>query len=525
MKLTQAQATTSVKRPASRDVVDESRVSKDGDISATSIPTGSQPLFLEDDEEAVDGSSPPPPDVDIDMGVPQPLIERNTPETRDQPATSLSSGLASPLPDGGVPQGTPDDVPMDLDRPDPVPDAVASQLANADRPISPTLTQMRNAWTDNPASSQSGGSPSLPRRAASDEDFDLPPIPSLKPTVAREDVSSHLRMSFNNTSRVTKKDPTQLVLSTAGASWNLRRTGGTDVLDRDAPRKRAKLSHDDGPSEGTTAAQRSTKQEFRSKMASYALPGSQLAHDEREEAGNSENDQETDDVGMEQESEMVSRSQESAQRGGTRANSVEPGAADVTPGSPPDSPELVASERLLDVPGTPQQKPVEITKAAGRETITLTFDLPKTSSVWGRFGNHSGTGSATKGMPTPASALALDAGVDAGDGEGANAEEALSRVITKDDFASMEILGQFNLGFIIARRRGPCVGSANSNAQASSMDDLFIVDQHAADEKYNFETLQQKTKINSQALIRCVLLPSSVGRLLPPYTTARGFLS
>lgn len=49
----------------------------------------------------------------------------------------------------------------------------------------------------------------------------------------------------------------------------------------------------------------------------------------------------------------------------------------------------------------------------------------------------------------------------------------------------MEILGQFNLGFIIAR--------LNS--------DLFIIDQHATDEKYNFETLQQSCVLQNQRLI------------------------
>lgn len=49
----------------------------------------------------------------------------------------------------------------------------------------------------------------------------------------------------------------------------------------------------------------------------------------------------------------------------------------------------------------------------------------------------------------------------------------------------MEILGQFNLGFIIAR-----FGS-----------DLFIIDQHATDEKYNFETLQATCTIQNQRLI------------------------
>jgi len=49
----------------------------------------------------------------------------------------------------------------------------------------------------------------------------------------------------------------------------------------------------------------------------------------------------------------------------------------------------------------------------------------------------------------------------------------------------MSIYGQFNLGFILAG-----LGS-----------DLFIIDQHATDEKYNFETLQKNTVIKSQAMV------------------------
>ncbi|KAF8340349.1 MutL C terminal dimerization domain-containing protein, partial [Cantharellus anzutake] len=74
-------------------------------------------------------------------------------------------------------------------------------------------------------------------------------------------------------------------------------------------------------------------------------------------------------------------------------------------------------------------------------------------------------------------------------------EEVLSRVIGKEDFgdSGMQVIGQFNLGFIITRL---------DRREAQIHDDLFIVDQHAADEKYNFETLQQTTKIQCQSLIR-----------------------
>ena len=60
----------------------------------------------------------------------------------------------------------------------------------------------------------------------------------------------------------------------------------------------------------------------------------------------------------------------------------------------------------------------------------------------------------------------------------------------KEDFARMHIIGQFNLGFILAR-----LGN-----------NLFIIDQHAADEKYNFERLQQITRLNKQPLMQPLAL-------------------
>ncbi|XP_075168627.1 mismatch repair endonuclease PMS2 isoform X2 [Haematobia irritans] len=65
-----------------------------------------------------------------------------------------------------------------------------------------------------------------------------------------------------------------------------------------------------------------------------------------------------------------------------------------------------------------------------------------------------------------------------------SAEEELQKEINKSHFAQMEILGQFNLGFIITKLET----------------DLFIVDQHATDEKYNFETLQKITALQHQPL-------------------------
>ncbi|EAW18904.1 ATP-binding mismatch repair protein PMS1 [Aspergillus fischeri NRRL 181] len=75
------------------------------------------------------------------------------------------------------------------------------------------------------------------------------------------------------------------------------------------------------------------------------------------------------------------------------------------------------------------------------------------------------------------------------------AEERLSLTVTKDDFARMRIIGQFNLGFILATR-------SSEDGSADSKDELFIIDQHASDEKFNFERLQAETVVQNQRLVQ-----------------------
>lgn len=58
-------------------------------------------------------------------------------------------------------------------------------------------------------------------------------------------------------------------------------------------------------------------------------------------------------------------------------------------------------------------------------------------------------------------------------------------VIQKLDFTNMEIIGQFNLGFIVVRHDNR----------------LFIVDQHASDEIYNYERLHQLLRLRAQPLV------------------------
>lgn len=75
----------------------------------------------------------------------------------------------------------------------------------------------------------------------------------------------------------------------------------------------------------------------------------------------------------------------------------------------------------------------------------------------------------------------------------AAATNELERLFRKEDFGKMKVIGQFNLGFIIGK-----LG-----------EDLFIVDQHAADEKFNYEHLAQSTILNRQPLLRPISLDLS----------------
>jgi DNA mismatch repair protein PMS2 len=118
----------------------------------------------------------------------------------------------------------------------------------------------------------------------------------------------------------------------------------------------------------------------------------------------------------------------------------------------------------------------------------LAFDLERMTNTWAAYLERS---SAAAPQPAPRSSELGHADL-AADNE--NATATLARVLFKADFGSMRVVGQFNRGFIVARLRKP----------DAENDDLFIVDQHAADEKYNFETLQATTRLESQRLFTYV---------------------
>ena len=139
----------------------------------------------------------------------------------------------------------------------------------------------------------------------------------------------------------------------------------------------------------------------------------------------------------------------------------------------------------------------EISSSAISGEVSHTFDLSRLQARYATRRDNNAKAS----RPTNAFTALRDGSVSSAAGfqnrDAASAEAALNRVISKVDFDRMEVLGQFNKGFIIARLRP-------QDGDLAGSDDLFIVDQHASDEKFNFETLQRTTVIKAQTLIKSV---------------------
>ncbi|PVG03723.1 DNA mismatch repair protein MutL [Serendipita vermifera] len=181
---------------------------------------------------------------------------------------------------------------------------------------------------------------------------------------------------------------------------------------------------------------------------------------------------------------------------------------------PEPAPVLDLSEEQHSSVQLTEDTPLEIIRTNLSPVLTMECNLAVISQRWSAYSSSSMRPKQPMEGSEVEPVLARKTSMDPTQDEGA--EDLLSRVIQKQDFGKMEILGQFNLGFIIVRSRKYGSTPANSNPQSKNahdnkdggmedgpeMDDLFIVDQHAADEKYNFETLQQTTKIESQKLLR-----------------------
>jgi DNA mismatch repair protein PMS2 len=164
------------------------------------------------------------------------------------------------------------------------------------------------------------------------------------------------------------------------------------------------------------------------------------------------------------------------------------------------SPEAGATSQSV-VPATPSSPSkvsgilTEVVRTAMEDSASLAFDLQRTTNAWHAYLEHKPSSQPQPPQPAtrPSDLESADLGAD-----DEKATTTLARVLSKVDFGLMEVVGQFNRGFIVARL------SKISGEGLGASDDLFIVDQHAADEKYNFETLQATTRLESQRLFTWV---------------------
>ena len=314
---------------------------------------------------------------------------------------------------------------------------------------------------------------------------------------------------------IKRKDPpVQMVLNTSGASWSLTAKGTTD---EGRPQKRPRI--ESGPTTSSRLSVSSTKK--KAGLWAFALPGSLRP----QVGGGTSGDEDGEALPTEGTEELGSGDDEAAQTPDDqeRPYSPEPpigngsdtedvlavatsnnivGVGDkrrVTSGSPNRRVGIDISEPETGGDGTPSdlsQRGPNILPADASDVV-LSVDVARIGSRWE---------SAQSSRKTTNGGVLQN--LVAGELENKNEEEvaaALSRVIDKEDFKTMVPIGQFNKGFIIARRQR----SSGGSSQTGVMDDLFIVDQHASDEKYNFETLQQTTRVESQRLIRWVLFCSA----------------
>lgn len=340
-----------------------------------------------------------------------------------------------------------------------------------------------------------------------------------------------------------KERPKQMVLDTSGAAWNLR-LDKSDIR----PLKKVRVSEEDVGRE-SSAGLRETREEKKTERArtrsglwGFAMPGTQII---ATQARNSTPASEDEDLcaesgGIQSDGEPLAPEIAVKDEDMSQAEEIDElvsdaGGAASTP-TKEDTPMEIDEERKKspspDVTLLSSSTPPESTHWAGEVEIidpsnsedlqeedmligehfrknwgdgtAWQFNLEEMTKTWTKHAQHAKTGNSDEvDADQPLQAVTYvddEAGLANANDE--TAIKALSRVIEKEDFNSMGVVGQFNKGFIIARRLRQ--QSTIEVDDAEDLDDLFIVDQHAADEKYNFEHLQQTIKLEAQKLVQCV---------------------
>ncbi|KAG9086210.1 hypothetical protein FS749_003846 [Ceratobasidium sp. UAMH 11750] len=329
-----------------------------------------------------------------------------------------------------------------------------------------------------------------------------PPVPStstLAPSARPEFIPSSAFTS------PAKAKTIQAVLSTSSASWNRRQPS-------QSPAK-----GNTGKEKGNTGA--AARNALRERLAGMGLRGSQpvveeIVDDDEEEDVEEEEEEEEEDE-LEDDEEVIPPAGDSApmdvdQEPDTPALALRDKDRDFIDASEKskdkgkgkekdkdeDIPRPAKKPRQRHPSPEPDKRPTEFVKGGNRRAARCTVDINRLKLVY-RHRATTRPRSETDSPAGPASETNWE------EPDAAQAELTLSRVIEKKDFLAMDVLGQFNLGFVIVRLK-------KQVESGGVVDDLFIIDQHAADEKFNFERLQRTTKIQSQRLIRPRLLELSI---------------
>ena len=254
---------------------------------------------------------------------------------------------------------------------------------------------------------------------------------------------------------------------------------------------------------------------------------------DRDSDNDDDNDDDDDDDDEEEEEEeeeeevfATDRVRGSSRRNGSRRGPVEPGGSR----SQPSYSRSLANHNPASPTGEPRLA----------AEMCVHFDVQEARSQLLRARRRADGAGAASGRPTtrgdeaavpgglgastPASIIASESLEQSTRAARGDVERELARVLPKHAFADMDVCGQFNLGFLIAKARrherdpdssggagartegagsvpDGSVGVATRAAAEARGGDLFIIDQHAADEKHRFETYQQTTQIHTQRLL------------------------
>lgn len=316
-----------------------------------------------------------------------------------------------------------------------------------------------------------------------------------------------------------KDPPVQMVLNTSGASWNLTAKGKTH---EERSQKKARIESGPAAPERSSVNPRGRK----AGLWAFALPGSSRP-EARGDAASEDNAEMSSTASARGPEEVEVEDEESSQNPGDQQERLSPSPVPpvgngtdtedalavaallnettdindrqrMSPGSPSRLAVLDVSEPEIgreEIPSDQSQQSRNTSTQDSDDDVVLSVDLTHLGSRWQCAQSSRAAVTNDKVLQN---LVAGDKRAGLGNRNEEEAAAALSRVIDKEDFKTMIPIGQFNKGFIIARRRR----SPGGPSQPGVMDDLFIVDQHASDEKYNFETLQQTTRVESQRLIR-----------------------